>query len=825
MEGSRRTRRLDIIINLAIISIVVASLVPVYRGDGPSGNDTYGHLFRIWCIGKGISEDRNIPIINLYWYAGEELLSYPPLFYLFSTPFILALGDVFLTYEAIVTAIVALIAISAYWTARKLDHSPVASMAMSLLFAYHPFNMRLIFECGGIPQAFSLIFLPITYLIVQRILSSHIDRKTIVLYGGFAALSILSHAMVAYQLAICLGILILVQAGLKREIGPVFSSFFKFGLVLMLGLSLSACWVIPNFLFPGHPTNLSTPDRAIVNSVTPAELFSRVLYSRNVCTTLFIVALLSTLLRRTRRKTALFISGLASMVLALGVNGPLLHFIPLNSMISAPDRFLHYTAFVLAFLVGGLVDEAKGSDKRAKLWKVGLIAMVLVSAVAEMDQSADMIIPRGLRPEFSDVLREVPVDGIGRVAAMDCSDSYMAYAIPVDAGRSTINGWYIEGTALQQHIVLMLVSLSKSDQEVMFRKLDLYAVEYVITDWTSKGRRAKEVFQSSPEQFEAVKENDSYALFKRTGDISLVRPLEEETILIVSREPTVIQYLIPGAYSTSRAVEGLDLDYLSLFDKVILYKFECGDAGRAERLLSDYLGTGGEVFVDLFGSDVGPFGFFGVQPVRANLFGHVEFLMVDQNSSYATDLDSVPFSYDGGGWIAPSYSGLDEVFIWGRMDGEKCPLIGVEATENGSVTFIGGNLFYHAYYTDSSSEKELLWSVLNCTRSDSRTREDLQLWNLSLDYKGLNFQYSSFNGTKTLISIAYSPHWRATVDGQSVEVQELENLILVDLPDGSHHFELSQAYDTTSVLSGLLSLLTFVFALQIRKRAGGGDHP
>jgi len=177
--------------------------------------------------------------------------------------------------------------------------------------------------------------------------------------------------------------------------------------------------------------------------------------------------------------------------------------------------------------------------------------------------------------------------------------------------------------------------------------------------------------------------------------------------------------------------------------------------------------------------------------------------------------------------------GLDEEYYnLVQNDGRlQNGIIGVKRVGKGKVVFLGMHLSQFlkpAYarnwgvpqnnkYPECSADVTTLFEDIFRTYGVNTNfwPDPFPIKNANWNYKGVDFNYSSQAAQEMTLSVTYTPRWKATLDGNLLEVGQKENLITLYLPAGEHNVSLRYGITIFGIIGYSISviglILLFVF--------------
>jgi hypothetical protein len=245
----------------------------------------------------------------------------------------------------------------------------------------------------------------------------------------------------------------------------------------------------------------------------------------------------------------------------------------------------------------------------------------------------------------------------------------------------------------------------------------------------------------------------------------------------------------------------------------VLYGFGTHDEEKASSLLHDFLGHG-EIIVDLFDQQTNPLqspGLFGIVPQEISLVGRVPL------KSLAGDVEEWNLEGLEQPWRAIGYYRLDSNMV--TLEKDNIAILGTRIVEGKPVFFFGGNWFYYAYSKKDEQSIEVLRSVVSASLNPLR-EYNFEARRVSFTPQNdiVEFSYSATVETPVLVSMIFSPHWKAYVDGVSQKTYDGDNLILLILPPGDHRVSLKFENLPLHTFANILSAATFFFLVSLLLR-------
>ncbi len=781
--------------------LIVIIFSGIFKSGVPPGSDTLGHLAKVQYLGEHFKSTGSIASWMPYWYSGFPILKYyPPLWYIVSIPVYYIFGNAFKTYNFLVIAWGILASSVVYFTIKKRINVFSASFAAFLL-VIAPFSIRELFMMGGIPRLFSIIFFPICLYLTQDLFKNNDRRKAILLLSFSFSFYILFHALTAFFSMTTLFVYIILRCILEKKlyIKQIISYIASIG----LSVALSAWWLIPAYF--GKMTQFSPREAIVICSVSLKEIFGfnfhflRDFGSRYLGFSIFMLALISVIVFRNREKFAIFLTAIYCIIFSLGVNTPFYDTI-FYSNLFFPERALNDGIFLLILLSSMLFLEIK----KFKIKKRAIIAFFIIFlCLLDFYPSLQLIKNREEPEDIISTIEKTNSDG--RIAFLGILDPAATF-YPVLLKRYSVDGFYIQGTLHNKDLTGINFALSNEYYAYILKQYDKWNVSCVaVSGYDEFGKFLEENGFSKRYTVENI---DLYCRDARL----YIEPLKKTAIAIGKYSQTVSMAFPEVAEGYSDYIDEYSIEYLKNFDTIVFTGFSFHDKQRAEEIVVELAARGITVVVDLQGAatewyETTP-SFLGADSLTLDVEGTVD--LVTDDEILAT-LEFEPFSYEGGPWRSPVYLNLDNELLKIKKENELYTILGYKRINGEEVYFIGLNLFYHTLLTKDAAARALLAEILQL---HERTVNGFSSDNFSMGDESVVFEYTAENETWAVVSVTWSQNWKGYIDDQDIEIHNFENLILLQLPEGTHRISIRQERTSSkqfSLIVSLLAILTAVF--------------
>ena len=754
---------------------------------------------------KGFTESAWMPD----WYMGDPaLVYYPPLTMWLLGPLTALVGDVFVVYRLLVTAIFLALGFSIYLIGVRWGGHRWLAVAGALVAVTAPYTLRTVFVEGNFPRGLALLCLPWIVWYSEQILVKKPINWTLALLAVLWALVILAHVMQAAIFAVALALYIVFRI-LSNIYIPLRRGILAM-LPVLLGAGLAALYLFPAY---SHSELANVPSLASAKidifSISPSAVFPNQTNIEAISLGIASVigALVVTFRTTKEHHKALLATGLVCIVLAFGPAGGLFRMLPLHEQL-LPERFLNVSALCFPLII---------ATAPPGVWKWRWVAVLLAAILIIDGRSARRaVFMRPMPPDERSIAQELAKqDTSGRVANLTFPNpnASQLFLNSEEGNHPNVFGWALENTPHANAVRRLLTGLEEAPEYVQ-RVLSLWNTDYIVT-------RLESDSTVDPLQpltgFDLVAQAEGLKLWSREDPSALVQVLPRNRMVVIGDNPTDWVFTFPFATEGQYANPAdYSPDYLEYFSVIGLTRLP-GNA-VIEPALKDWVGQGNTLIVDLSGLgqiyDEG-YSLFGVHALPMSLSGQCAV-------SWPAELSDLPetlsFSTPGGAWVGATYYNLDETVVSLTCGEKEYPLLGYRNVGEGRVWFVGFNLFYLLRQNESATiTAELVDYLLNGTgvnRDLTLPALDSEL--LRNDPTAVSFRYTSPTAVSVVVSMTYFPRWQARIEGHQIAIEDHEHLMWLNLPAGTHTVELTyHALGTSAprlgyVISGLSIVITLV---------------
>jgi hypothetical protein len=674
--------------------------------------------------------------------------------------------------------------------------------------------------------------------------------------GGFigitllTALLILGHAMHAFM--VCLSIALVALPYVLTKKTP-WISYALTGLAMGLGALLCSFWWmvgVTELETPGIPYLLE--EATVIYSSTwdwfltfGEKTVLRFGFSAIICTIFgFLIYKIRSAKKWSKNSTQFVVSfcvylTLFTICFSFGQNFYVLRYFPFIEVL-VPGRILSLTAIATAVVTSYLVCQlvSKGLFKKNVGRGVGIILVVLlvVMVLWEMNpyrvvyntenysNQYNLFMPGEMRNEASFEK--------GRYTWLAPLNSAEAYFPAAEYNFNTSDGWNIEGTPHNISLWSHNIALSSGSEEYAIKNLLFWNVRWIHT-LKNRSLLLETLDNHGYNVYKEIEVDGSREVVLSNPSISSYFLTDPRDVLVVGPGASGLALEFPFmVHEFETDITKFDLNDLLKYETIYIAEPELKGTSKIlafEKRVEELVNQGVYVIVELSRMQRLPVFDVSCKELQETqgviLSGGVNRTFELPFSSEATQRDVTFFGL----------SGLDTAYfsLYSSPEHKMADVVGEKKVGKGSVMMIGSRLTQYLkaptlymYGHDPNRQfyvaediKEVLYDILEKEGfQHSFVPEPFFVDSADWDYQGVVFSYNTPEPEEVTISVTYTPRWKAKVDGEKWPVKSRENLIVMDLPAGTHEVELHYGMTVFGVIGYGLSLLGVILLVYAHRR-------
>jgi uncharacterized membrane protein len=828
-SGKEILKTLTGLLLIVFIIGVVVSPILLYAGMAP-GADTGSYLFTTKFLVNYYLTHKALPHINPYWYCGFELLHNTPLLvYLPLSLLYLIQRDILPVSRLFDWLLLISVGLAMFVALRPRCGWPGAIFG-SVLLALTPLVVYQVLCLGTFARILALVFYPIAFWAFSNIIKQERTYLNLVLLVIFLSLSVLAHPTGGAAFLIFLTVYLIVWSLVNKQLS--FRTVWVWMLALLLTLGLVAYYLLPFFV------------ERLGWTVVPVEVFKSAsfryaeLYSW-LGPVLLIFAILSLFGKsKDPDKTALFLTSVLFAVLSLGTYLPFFDLLPIKSIY--PYNFLFAAIFGFSYLAGLSADVLED-----RLRSKSLVVIVLCLAILFVGYGGYRYAVDGVsigssyfsKDNIKLASRLRSLTNPGRVMPMKYPFAYLNWWIMNEAKKPMVEGWYFALTQTGRNIALIYDAIDYGYPDYAVQKLDRMNTRYLVTNQNFNGEAySRFLALMKKARFTKVAQTGGNTLYFKGEKSRYIQPVRSD-VLVIGKHGSIVASVIDSAVTGgSSNLNDYRLSFLKYFDVLVLAGIDYSNKKEAEALVKDYLKSGGTVVIDMVGQQKSLIeetpSLFGVSgyPEATTKKMH---LKLAPSLAAETKFDSLVLEIPSEKvddrrvkmteWRHVMYLGLDRSMATIEEKTQALGAIGYKELAEGRPILVGVNLFYHAFLTHDPKELKLVNALV---RSEKKPIEPMiKIEQGLMEPEHIKFEYQAEKGLPLLVSFAYSPHWKAWLDGRPINIFSIEDLMAISLPEGKHRVEFKYSNTPIHYVGNSISFLAIVVLVVLvwRDRKGARE--
>ena len=788
--------------------VIIWALWPflsVSNASYPYTTDGLGHLTRVKYITECFKELK-WPSWFPYWYNGSTVMQYyPPLSFVLLAIVQAVTDNIMITFKFTVFMAQLIGSMGVWYFCYRFIGSRIGIIG-GILYAVHPFLLRSLL-CGGEIAQIPIFAITPWLLCFSLLLFKEPTSFRWLLVCITGALLILSQPMHAFLVSICIGIIVLVLL-VERNIS--ISDGLLWVAAIGLGAGLGAFWSMPGVT---HLENISIPYMlpeasavyaAVLSFFDPASRSSGGFY---VSISMLLLSFCSIIqIKRNKLILPLLITMLIGIYLSFGEALPLYKLIPMHQSF-VPRRFLSFSVLAAVilnvYLLKDIIARYQLGNYIYKTFYLILLSSMMILLAIDINPRT-MIIQTDYFKEYQQELKQISVTSNpfeqGRFTWVYPDASQIAY-FPMIQGLNMADGWTIEGTPHNRAIWLHNIAISAHCNDYVVKNLLEWNVRSLLV-----ANKFDELQNGLKNQgFKVLNQGTGVSLFYNPAPSSYFMKQERDAIAIGLAAPGMVMNFPWMVQGRSVSLEDYNPKELAKFKLIYLIEPDVKDFKKFQKIVNELAEENKTIIVSMGRSITWP------------LNDIIPYWETIQSGAVLVPTPGSPINFnvaldpDPNG-RAPAMGNLDEVWMELHEGDKRVPAVGYKKIGNNRIYYVGLSLGQQLNSYHGTEIKKLMEQLMDIAHPNKNfVPAAFPVTNAVWGHDGFSFSYNNPEPSSVLVSVTYTPRWKAKVDGENLEVSQLENLILVDLPAGSH--TVSFHYGMTWV--GRLGIVLSVFSLLI----------
>jgi uncharacterized membrane protein len=814
---------------MVMLAVTTVFFFKSWKFGMPSGADIPSHIFSSKFIVNGIMNGHKIPHINPYWYNSFEVLQNAAVFSYFPFGFLVYfLAKIFGGNSGYIAGHIFyflgtfIFGLGMYLVLYRRAGNLI-SLLLALAIMFSPIFQDQVVTGGSISRMSAFVLIPFAFYFFDLFLENKERNKALlyaVIFSFLVAGSILSHPMSgAVLLIFCLSIG-LIRIFIDRSVPRKNYLYLIISPLLIIGLT--AWYIMPFFI--EQQGWITLHDQVIT-------LFSvdfRGIYL-NIGGIGFILGIFLVFLnykKWDKKISIIFFISFVFVIFSMGKFFPLYKTFPFLTEVY-PFIFLMLAIFGFYYIIGIVFGLKNRTDKLGL--KLLLISILLIFIVNNFRVSYGKIFYSGPDSSTIEVASSNVINGDkGRVFPVKYPFGYLIYWLSVYQ-KPTVEGWYYSVTPTARHLAWVYDAIDYGYSDFAIRYLELANVRYVLTNGNltylleTPGKNNQilaERYRDFLEKminrgFVQAFDNDSYGIYALDKEQEYLQVLNRR-ILTIGRTAFSATAILPDSVGGgSNYVDDYNQKTLSHFPYLVLDGFKYHDKTKAEELVREYVNNGGKVIIDFSNLSGNPYdveypSFLGVNGYRAIYKDDLKVNVVSgstgENSTVDMPLPSLleiganygiivegqnvqenPFKE----WRFSAYYNLENEVAYINKDGTKDTILGYNKIGKGEAWFVGPNLFYYELMTKNDKVMSLVERAIPPDDNFDARPQIFKVENFVNEPEHKQSDVTTSADIPLLLSFVYSPHWEVKVDGQKTLTQNIEDMVMINLPEGKHKVEMN----------------------------------
>lgn len=825
---------LSLIIILAVMALALwrpLLSVPIHN-NFPVTADVIAHLGKVTYIADCL-KNLHWPSWFPYWYNGTTVGQYyPPLSFFILAPIQILFNNVMITFKFYVLFYLLIGAMGVWYICYRWFGYRWGIIA-GILYGLYPFLIRSLAAEGVMAQGPIFAFTP--WLLAATLLFA--EKRSALrafLVSLFTGILILSHAMHAFIMCLAIGILFFMLVIYFRF---EFRNFIYWGIAVGLGAGLVSFWWMPGvtpfedplvpYVLPENALNYAAHFDWFFYGYTGDHYFSPILLILSLCS-LFLLKIntlnnngslqditdSSNQIDTKALIKSLAISLFIILIISFGYHVPILNHLPFSSSIFFGRILTFAIILVLVLIVIFLRELWHLMD--TSYWRIIrplVFAFIVLIIVLDINPIRDNIRFQSFADTQS-ITNQIPLGGgfnSGRIEWCVMHGPDVVY-FPMLKGINSVNGSAIEGTPHNRAFWLNNSAINADCGDYVMKNILQWNVRAVIVqnDFTA-------LVEALPKYGFHVIRNDNFKSVYISDTPSSYFIKQERNSLAIGRSSSALVLSFPWLIQgLSNTLEDYSIKDLDKFKLIYLSEPVVKDFNKFQTMIESLAQSGKTVIVEMGSGDAWPL--LGIIPYNENIPNDARLVPTAVSpirNSFALQ------AYPVGNF--PAMGNLDGIWMEMVSGDKRVPVIGFKNVGKNRVYYVGMRMGLHLNsetkwiegHDEKSIDSKEIYSVFTQLLDMGKPYENIvphsfPVFNTKWWHNGFEFSYNSTQRNPVVVSVTYTPRWKATIDGMPLSIDRHENLVLLDLPAGKHTVSCRYGMTWVGWTGVVLSLITLM---------------
>lgn len=674
----------------------------------PSGNDIWGHLYKVQVLYDNLREGNFYPLFGQTWYNGSQLYRYwaPVTYYLMALLTGICRGNLMQAYRLLAGVSIFLGGIPWIILGRKQRRYGLG-LAMALLWFFLPESCRVFFCEGNLPRIGTAMIIPYVILAVWSYIREGKKRYLAAIAFSTMLLS-LTHVMITAMMGVSSFLFLLFDSIKNKNYMRNFWTLCS----MVLGIMCAGLWLVP--ALSGGMISMESDASSNVMAMMMSSLsvslnpFNRI---NGITDTFYfgisivVLSLLGILLSQGRKKSGYFLALLILLCTAPEML-PFLKKLPMNQLF----WMMRFATIVYGYFFLSLIEWRSLRKK----YEVIFMIILIIDCIPSLALGRYRTEASEIAVENTEALRNQTTQ---RAALLDLSTlgSYPSYGLCIDQGVDYTYGWAWQGATTSHNIVMLNTALEEEAYVYLFdRALELGndAVSVVKDHIGDKGGSSEMLFAAAEESgYRLVDETGLAYVFKKSTPDQFGVVTRYEGLAIGKYADNMTLYYPKFTVGASRYVDDYSVEKLCEYKSLFLSGFLYHDRKAAEELLEKAADQGVRVIVDMthVPSDATTKQQQFLNAASSSVTFTERFPLLNFGGE---TLISSDFSEENKDWNTGYLSGNMKILGTAEYEDEELVFAGADE-EHDNIIYLGFNLMYQAVEQRDASLLKILDQMIN----------------------------------------------------------------------------------------------------------------